>query len=528
MRILLTFLLTVLTVIPTLSVLAQQVDPAGLQLHLEFNGNASDRSGNGYHGTTRNITYVPGTDGTPASAALFNGTDSKVEVPGMTSVSGKKSQFTILSRIWVDDVSYRPDVAQPYIALYGLFWWHGVMQDSMMSYIRSRVRGVFSSDDQGNGGTTAFYSYNMDWCTAGIGSASAAQTSIQEMTGRWITFSMIYDKGSVSIYVDCDRIYQMINVLPVFSDHCYGSPDALTMGLVPESVYFMGFRYFKGKVDDFRIYDRALTEEEVLTYANPTCIVPKLSLEVIVPDPCFPEKIVLRDNTVATAPFVDRTWLVDGVPAGQLQEQEIILLRPGSQAVTLQYRNTLGEWTKDAVYYFAGPGPVRFLSSPRQQFRLCEGQGVTLQGNGAARYAWSPCPAGAVCTTAVVSQHPATTGTYRLYGWDAAGCADSLDFQVEVLVDTIKVWVPTAFTPNHDGRNDQFTWISRTPLAGTELRVYNRWGQEVFHSSSQTAGWDGRFGGKDQEQGTYIWRLKYSSGEGCPIKQARGVVELVR
>jgi gliding motility-associated-like protein len=57
------------------------------------------------------------------------------------------------------------------------------------------------------------------------------------------------------------------------------------------------------------------------------------------------------------------------------------------------------------------------------------------------------------------------------------------------------IYVPTGFTPNNDGKNDQF-WI--TAADGYQLlrfQVYNRWRQVVYNARDFSKGWDGKFNG---------------------------------
>lgn len=56
---------------------------------------------------------------------------------------------------------------------------------------------------------------------------------------------------------------------------------------------------------------------------------------------------------------------------------------------------------------------------------------------------------------------------------------------------------PTAFTPNGDGLNDVFKPIV-TGARKYELNIYNRWGQNVFHTTDPNTGWDGRMDGKGE------------------------------
>jgi gliding motility-associated-like protein len=69
--------------------------------------------------------------------------------------------------------------------------------------------------------------------------------------------------------------------------------------------------------------------------------------------------------------------------------------------------------------------------------------------------------------------------------------------------------MPTAFTPNNDGRNDRFRITAQGGMKQVAyFKIFNRWGQEVFSSTDPAAAWDGTFKGKPVEAGAYIWILK--------------------
>jgi gliding motility-associated-like protein len=72
-------------------------------------------------------------------------------------------------------------------------------------------------------------------------------------------------------------------------------------------------------------------------------------------------------------------------------------------------------------------------------------------------------------------------------------------------MDKADIYVPTAFTPNKDGKND----VLRPALAGIKdlryFRVYNRWGQLIFETKAENAGWDGTVKGIKQESGVMVW-----------------------
>ncbi|GIK69244.1 MAG: hypothetical protein BroJett020_05390 [Bacteroidota bacterium] len=73
--------------------------------------------------------------------------------------------------------------------------------------------------------------------------------------------------------------------------------------------------------------------------------------------------------------------------------------------------------------------------------------------------------------------------------------------------DTAYLNLPTAFSPNADGENDVFRVLGTKYVQSIELRVYNRWGQEVFYSNQKEIGWDGNFKGQPAPTGVYAYTL---------------------
>jgi gliding motility-associated-like protein len=106
---------------------------------------------------------------------------------------------------------------------------------------------------------------------------------------------------------------------------------------------------------------------------------------------------------------------------------------------------------------------------------------------------------------------PDTTRNYIVIGMSDKGCVDSAELQVIVNPRTM---LPTAFTPNGDGRNDWFRLITwGEPSIITNFRVFDRWGKMVFGSAGQiaTAGWDGRVDGRPAETGVYYYLIEFDS-----------------
>ena len=105
-------------------------------------------------------------------------------------------------------------------------------------------------------------------------------------------------------------------------------------------------------------------------------------------------------------------------------------------------------------------------------------------------------------------------------------CGTDMD-TIEVKQIFCDIWVPNAFTPNGDGKNDVFRALGNLGRAeGFGLSVYNRWGERIFHTRDKYKGWDGWHKGSAAPLGTYLYLVEYSFG-GKPY-QLKGSFHLLR
>jgi gliding motility-associated-like protein len=72
-------------------------------------------------------------------------------------------------------------------------------------------------------------------------------------------------------------------------------------------------------------------------------------------------------------------------------------------------------------------------------------------------------------------------------------------------------FVPNAFTPNGDGKNDFMKPIAIGYSANNFFRIYDRFGEKVYESKDFSQGWDGNYYGKPAELGTYFWELSVTN-----------------
>jgi len=89
------------------------------------------------------------------------------------------------------------------------------------------------------------------------------------------------------------------------------------------------------------------------------------------------------------------------------------------------------------------------------------------------------------------------------------------------------IYFPNAFTPNNDGLNDIAT-IRGFGISQCELKIFNRWGVEVFRSTDMNIGWDGNIKGLPAEPGVYAFHIQYHLKKNNTIKSQIGTITLLR
>lgn len=71
------------------------------------------------------------------------------------------------------------------------------------------------------------------------------------------------------------------------------------------------------------------------------------------------------------------------------------------------------------------------------------------------------------------------------------------------------LWIPNAFTPNSNGRNDVFRPQGIDQADRYRFKIYNRWGEMIFSSSDPLTGWNGTLEGKPAQPGVYVWQVSF-------------------
>ena len=88
------------------------------------------------------------------------------------------------------------------------------------------------------------------------------------------------------------------------------------------------------------------------------------------------------------------------------------------------------------------------------------------------------------------------------------------------------LWVPNSFTPNGDGINDTFH-PKGTQVENFSMKIFNRWGEIIFQTSSIENGWDGMINGELCGEGAYVFIITYKGEDGKTVQQ-KGTIILQR
>jgi gliding motility-associated-like protein len=136
---------------------------------------------------------------------------------------------------------------------------------------------------------------------------------------------------------------------------------------------------------------------------------------------------------------------------------------------------------------------------------IMEGEKITLQAAAIGtelKYNWTPN----LYLDNATSKNPVLTGTqditYTLTVTGTAGCVAQDQVVVKVLKPII---IPNTFTPNGDGINDTWGIKELINYPDVTVKIFNRYGIQLFYSQGYGTPWDGTFDGQQLPVGTYYY-----------------------
>ncbi|MVT07838.1 PKD domain-containing protein [Chitinophaga sp. ysch24] len=160
---------------------------------------------------------------------------------------------------------------------------------------------------------------------------------------------------------------------------------------------------------------------------------------------------------------------------------------------------------------------------------------VTLGGQGSPdiiNWSWTPPEYLNCATCATPEALPNLSTTYIVEVENGYGCKAVDEVLVKVTCNKGAVFLPTAFTPNRDGKNDWFYPKGRGIKEVKWMRIYDRWGSLVFERAhfqinSAPAGWDGTWKSQVAPIGSYVYAMETMCEDGTTFL-FRGTITVIR
>ncbi len=157
------------------------------------------------------------------------------------------------------------------------------------------------------------------------------------------------------------------------------------------------------------------------------------------------------------------------------------------------------------------PSPNLMRSQISKTDLACKGYGnegtATVNISGGLppyTYLWSSTPAQVEATATSLR-----FGYYFVEVIDAAGCKIVDTTYINPGECCTEVFLPNAFSPNGDGRNDEFRMLSTAGIKLRQFEIFNRWGQRIWQTYNYTDSWDGTFKGELQPIADYYYVFRY-------------------
>lgn len=203
------------------------------------------------------------------------------------------------------------------------------------------------------------------------------------------------------------------------------------------------------------------------------------------------------------------------------------IITPPSTAYDMYYcvrTDSYGCSDTDYIHISIWPKPIVNILNG-DSIKIKYQQEVNLIATGAHVYNWTPVWGTSNPNTYHTVVSPAEPTMYYVIGLNEQGCRNMDSIYVDVDYHD-NLFVPNAFSPNGDGKNDVFRIANLTFQNVQEFRVLNRWGQEVFNATDNK-GWDGRFKGKPQDPATFYYLIRVADPDG-KVRTFKGDVILIR
>ncbi len=220
------------------------------------------------------------------------------------------------------------------------------------------------------------------------------------------------------------------------------------------------------------------------------------------------------------------TWSpLSAIVSGGTTNTPVVRVTQGQQIRVLVKNKTTG--CEEELIYIGQLQPPLAVEFVEPNLEVKQGKSATISIKNpvtGSTYVWNT---GGTGTSITVS--PINNTTYTVTVTDVQGCTGTGQITARVIVIPCtdkEEYLPNAFTPNGDGKNDVL-FVKSNVITEMEFVIYNRWGQEVFNTRRIEEGWDGTFEGKLMTPDVYAYYIRATCISGDRFLK-KGNVSLLR
>lgn len=481
-----------------------QIPTAGLVAFYLFNGNANDGSGNNNNGTVFGPTLTLDRCSNPNSAYYFNGNSQYISLPPDNFLL---NEYTY--SVWIKVSSFPAD---------GDDGW-------MIFSPGSSNSGLCQGFSIHTLGEICGTSYNIGDNPRGCW---AVTPPIE--TGKWFHLAYTRSYEILKIYINGVLMpYRHTDVYLPYPNNQpanYGSPDY--KALIGCRSNFKNDDYFFGIIDDLYVYNRTLTNAEVLELYKSTCLVGTIE--------GIQEVCAGQENVTYSFPIIpgytNYEWKYSG---------ENVKLTPDSDSILIDFSDsaTSGNLSLEIT----GNGMDKITSQFSIAVEILPAAAGIISGESefclpqtGAKFEINPIPfatsyewnytgndvqiSGTSNKISMDFFADATSGNLTVYGTNQCG-AGVLSEKFPIIVKSCSenpgsLHIPNAFSPNGDGINDVF--VIKGLISQSQLWVFDRTGKKCYQSDNYLNNWEGRDSEGNVLQSDTYWYILVIPGIPNEIK----------